>query len=222
LCGPRGRGRRVFVRAGGATVPPRLIVPLFQYLPTDPASTSQFELFRSVLSTKLSALADEASAALSPSGAPQAEFPGRLELYLRKGRPLEDTLEDPAQRRLYWDKSNSLELLRGRVWLGTSGKPHVVQSDIYIGDLRGAFPRSDVVVKLAIDPDEVSTTNDSHSVVTYFALAMEARRLGCDQAISRNLLARAKSILQDIRRRAGALPGDLAVLEKVIEEDLGK
>lgn len=206
-----------------AKLPQRVIIPLFQYQPTaDTTSKSQFELFRSVLSTKLSALADEAKGAASASGTRPSDFPSGLGLYVPKNQPLDDTLGDSAQRKLYWEKSNALELLRGRIWLGSQGTPHTVQSDIYIGDLRGAFPRPEVTVRLAVEPDEASTTNDSHSVVTYFALGMEARRLGCDQAITRAFLARARSILLDIRRRPGGVSGDLAVLEKVIEQELRK
>lgn len=201
----------------------RVLIPLFQYQPTaDTTSRSQFELFRSVLTTKLSTLADEAKGAALAAGMRSSGFPTGLGLYLPNNKPLEDTLDDSTQRKLYWEKSNALELLRGRVWLGSQGRPHTVQSDIYIGDLRGAFPRPEVTVQLAVEPDEASTTNDSHSVVTYFALGMEAKRLGCDQAISRAFLARARSILADIRRRPGGLSGDLAVLAKVIEQELQK
>lgn len=205
----------------GAIVQPRLIIPLFRYEPAaDSVARSQFDLFRSVIGTKLSTLAEEAKAGGLHSNAQTSSFPGGLTLYLRSGQPLDDTLQDSTQRRQYWKQSNSLELLRGRVWLGAPGNPHFVQSDIYIGELRGAFPRPEVTVKLAVDPDEVSTTNDTHSVVTYFALAMEAKRLGCDPAVSRRFLARAASILRDIQRRAGTLSRDLAELETAVLQEL--
>jgi hypothetical protein len=204
----------------GTNLQPRLIIPLFRYEPTsDSTARSQFELFRSVVGTKLSTLAEEAKGAAIHSGVQTTNFPDGLTLYLRAGQPLDDTLQDLTKRRQYWEQSDSLQLLRGRVWLGVPGKPFV-QSDIYIGELRGAFPRPEVVVRLAVDPDEVATTNDSHSVVTYFALAMEARRLGCDQAIARSFLARASSILRDIQRREKKLSGDLAALDAVVDQEL--
>jgi len=199
----------------GAKLEPRVLIPLFRYEPvTDNAAASHFRLFSSVLNTKVAALAGEAS-----SGAARAAFASGLRIYTHANQPLDDTLQDAAQRKDYWDKSNSLGLLRGRIWPGAAGKPQSVQSDFYIGELRGAFPRPELTVQLPLDENQVSTTNDSHSVVTYYALAMEARRLGCDQAISRGLLARAASILRDIRRRAGKLSGDLAVLATVISQE---
>lgn len=207
----------------GAKLSPRLDIPLFRYQPADDsAARAQFDLFRSLLSRKLSTLADEAQGSVVQFGTRASDFPGNLRLYLPQGQPIVDTLDNATQRRTYWEQSNSLELLRGRVWLEPQG-PHNIQSDIYIGDLRGAFPHPEITVKLSITPDEASTTIDSHSAVTYFALGMEARRLGCDQAVARAFLARAKSILRDIRDRpGGSLPKDLAMLASVIEAELKK
>jgi hypothetical protein len=207
----------------GAKLSPRLSIPLFRYQPaSDAAARAQFELFRSLLSQKLSALADEARGTAVQSGMRASEFPSDLTLYLPQGQPIDDTLDSSTQRRTYWEQSNSLELLRGRIWPGPQGRPYDIQSDIYIGELRGAFPRPEITVQLAITPDEASTTMDSHSAVTYFALGMEARRLSCDQAITRAFLARAKAILKDIQGRTGGLSKDLAALAKVIDDDLRK
>lgn len=201
---------------------PRLTIALFRYAPTEsPDARSQFELFRSVVSTKLRALADEAQDAPLPCTSEISRFPEHLNLYPYTGGSLVDNLQNPSDRIAYWRSTRSLELLRGRVWLGQPGGTFV-QSDIFIGNLRGRFPRDEVTVKLAVTPAEVANTNDSHSAVTYFALAMEAKRLGCDPAIAFRFLSRASSVLTDLERRAGSLPGDLAALKGVIDQELAK
>jgi len=120
---------------------------------------------------------------------------------------------------------NALQLLRGRVWAGEKpGQPYRVESLIYIGSLRGSFPHAEVVVKLPIKPEQVPTTNDSHSAVTYFALAMEARRLKCDPAVSIGLLGKARSAIKDIRRRDKKKEpeGHLSELEAAVVNELNE
>ena len=207
----------------GSAIEPRLRISLFRYEPTtDNAAASQFQLFASLLNTKVSTLADEVKASRSASGAAKNDFPDGVYLYTRAGQPLDDTLQNPNRRKTHWEDTAALELLRGRVWATGPGKPYVVQSDIYIGELRGQFPRPEISVKLPIVDSEASTTSDSHSVITYYVLAMEAKQLSCDQAIARGLLARALSILKDIRRRGGNISGDLAELERIVVEQLTK
>jgi len=194
----------------GGQVQPRSHIPMFIYAGTaDNDAKSHFERFRSLIGGKLSMLAEET----------RLDFLPDFGLYLPGGQPLPDTVQRQADRDRYWDKTNALQLLRGTVW---PGQPYSVESAIYIGGLRGSLPHTEVRVRLPIQPEEVPTTNDSHSAVTFFALAMEARRLKCDPAVSIHLLGKARSVIKDIRRRSGSLVGHLAELEAAVEAELKK
>jgi hypothetical protein len=210
-----------------ASVQPRLTIPVFRYAGSeDDEARSHFSRFQAVLGVKLETLigevqqADSGESGVDPGVGPspqRLDYLRDLGLYVPQDGPITDTLNTLAKRETYWRKQNALQLLRGEMW---PGQPYFVDSRIFIGDLRGSFPSPEVHVRMPVRPELVPSTNDSHSLVTYYALAMDARRLRCDPAIIRSFLSRAWSVLQDLKRRPDGLLGDVAKLEPLIKREL--
>jgi hypothetical protein len=210
-----------------ASVQPRLTIPVFRYAGSeDGEARNHFSRFQAVLSVKLATLigevqqADSGKSEVDPAAGRSAlrlDYLRDLGLYVPKDGPITDTLNTLAKRETYWRVQNALQLLRGELW---PGQPYFVDSSIFIGDLRGSFPSPEVHIRMPVQPELVPSTNDSHSLVTYYALAMDARRLRCDPAIVRSLLSRAWSVLQDLKRRRGDLVGDVAKLEPLVKHEL--
>jgi hypothetical protein len=206
---------------------PRVQIPFFQYSGTEVGEArNQFSRFQGIIKVKLTALIDELQHPAGDDESPSvSEFPRHSFTYFEKlgiqlpgGEPIKDTLTT-TDKREYWEVTNALELLRGTLWPGT---PYYVTSEIYIGELRGSFPRNEVLVRLSIEPEMVPTTNDTHSLVTYYVLAMDARRLKCDPALVDYFLSRAWSILQDLKGRRPGLIGDLAAMEAALSKELAR
>lgn len=210
-----------------ASVQPRLIIPLFRYAgSTESVASNNFSLFQAVITTKLNALVGEVQQRVSMQGDASTSngatdiglgYLRALQLYIPQDGPIPDSLNTPEKLETYWRKQNALQLLRGELW---SGKPYFVDSHIFVGDLRGDFPSTVINVRLAIRPELIGNNNDSHSLVTYYALAMDAKRLKCDPAIVRNLLSRAWSVMQDLNRREGGMVGDMIELERSLKHEL--
>ena len=122
-------------------------------------------------------------------------------------------------RHIYWEKTGSLELLRGNL---LPGSPHFsVQSHIFIGDLRGRYPHKEVVVKLPLLDEKGPPMLDSHSVVTLYALAMDASAFDCDW-LKWRLLEAAFSALMDLKNQEDGLKGDLIELEQAINCEMAQ
>jgi hypothetical protein len=98
---------------------------------------------------------------------------------------------------------NRLQVLYGTV-TNPNGR-YTITSRVHLGTLEGgAFPSS-VVLTLPIEEARIGVTNDAHSFVTYYSLALEARRLKCPSFVVRGLLAHAREVGSDLKRR---LPND--------------
>ena len=203
------------------SIQPRITIPLFRYAGTDVGEASNhFTRFQSIIQRKLTTLSGEAQYSYAhEQSSPQARtqqlgYLGKLSLSFPREGPQPDNLRTLLQREDFWKNQNALLLFRGELWTDKT-KPYVL-SDIYLGDLRGSFPAQEVRVKLSIQPESVPKTLDSHSLIIYYALAMDARRLGCDPAIVNALLAKARSILSDLRNRPGSLQGDLELFDRLL------
>lgn len=118
-----------------------------------------------------------------------------------------DTLAgSPTQVRDYWTRSHALQLMSGIVD-GAHGQ-FSVRSRMFIGDLRGSLDSSSLVVGMPIVASQFGNIMDSHSVVTYYALALDALRRRCDRAVAIALLNSVDEKVTDLRRRGGPLdPG---------------
>lgn len=124
----------------------------------------------------------------------------------------------PEQIRKYWADSHALQLLRGTVDSDASG--YSVLSRVYLGDLRGGLASPSLVVGMPIVASQFGNVLDSHSIVTYYALAVDAQRRRCDPAVAIALLNSLCEKVADLRRRSPRLDPALETLARAAEEAL--
>jgi len=113
------------------------------------------------------------------------------------------------------NQSSVLCLLRGTI-ISDDNVTYLVKSSFHLGELHAYFPYDVVRITLPVSSSEFGNTQDSHSVVILYSLAMDARRLGYDKDQIARFLTVAVNKLADIKRRSGPLSGDLAELESAI------
>ncbi|MCP4672426.1 MAG: hypothetical protein GY857_14105 [Desulfobacula sp.] len=117
---------------------------------------------------------------------------------------------------LRWLKNQSsvLCLLRGTI-VSDDNVHYIVKSHFYLGELKGDFPYDVIKISLPVSSKELGNTQDSHSIVILYALAMESRRIGMSNSKIAKVLFPAIDKLADIKRRGG-LSHDLVKLESVL------
>lgn len=196
--------------AGGG---PRRTIVLFDYSGAEQGEAkNQYSLFKGALRDKMTVWLEEL--ADLRSGAP---FLDDIRLHPQGSASLPDTLAGPRDVEEYWRRNRALELLRGGVLPGDGS--FSVQSRIYLGDLRGGLGSPSVAVSLPIAGSEFANASDSHSLVTYYALAMEAKRLGCPSGVVVGLLGRAREKAADLVRRNMGGP-EIERIGRVIDAEL--
>ncbi len=91
----------------------------------------------------------------------------------RQGQPVEfsGSFDD---LRTEWAQGQTLAVLTGQIREQVS--TFRVRSRIFLGDLKGALPREDVVVDLEFAIDDFEPASDTHAVAAIYALAMDAKR----------------------------------------------
>jgi hypothetical protein len=190
----------------------RQTIVLFDYSGAEQGEArNQYSLFKGALRDKITVWFDEL-ADLRPA----APFLGDLGLHPRSG-PLPDTLAGPSDLEEYWRRNQALELLRGGVVPGNGN--FSVRSRIYLGELSGELGSTSVSVSLPISGNEFANANDSHSLVTYYALAMEAKRLQCAPGVVVGLLGKAREKAADLERRNMGDP-EIQRIGRAIEAEL--
>ena len=97
---------------------------------------------------------------------------------------------------IYWKKSHALEVLSGVVYVKDE-LPYVV-SNIYFGDLADNLNKKMITVEMKLVPEEWKTLNDSHSLVTLFSLAMDAKRTQKPRGVISEYLSSALNIANDL------------------------
>jgi hypothetical protein len=176
------------------SAPVRNTIVLFDYSGAEHGEArNQYSLFKAALRDKIQVWFDELAELRS-----SAPFLRDLTLH-PAGGPLPDTLAGPADVEKYWRSTRALELLRGGI-LPDNGS-YSVKSRIYLGELSAGLGSTSVSVSLPITAGEFANANDSHSLVTYFALAMEAKRLNCPPGVRVGLLGKALEKAADLTRR---------------------
>lgn len=91
----------------------------------------------------------------------------------RQGHPIEFN-GSLADLRTEWTQGQTLAVLTGQIREQVS--KFRVRSRIFLGDLKGALPREDMVVDLAFDINDFEPASDTHAVAAIYALAMDAKR----------------------------------------------
>lgn len=90
-----------------------------------------------------------------------------------------------------------------------------VTSSLYWGDLAPKDFGKTVTAFMPITPDGSTNARDSHSMVTYTALALDAINRKCDPSVARHLLGLADYKALDLKRR-GQLQGDLVKVHELV------
>lgn len=176
-------------------VGPRVIVYLFDYGGAESAEArDKHSQFQKVMHQKARTWGQE----LGRLGV-QAAYLEDLKVKLA-GR------DEPDDFRQFWSVTQALELMSGIVD-GAAGQ-YTVTSELFIGDLRGTLDSDSLIVGMPITPSQFGNIVDSHSIVTFYALALDAERRRCDPAVSVALLSALEEKIADLRRRGGPLdPG---------------
>jgi hypothetical protein len=169
-----------------------------------------FKVFRSRLGDWVLNLSEELSA---PAG---ADYLRRLKLVDRKAE-----FSTAADLDSYWKTGDALQVLTGSI-APEAGNSYFVQSRIYLGDLQGAFPRKTILIEVPFTARNYADTQDSHTAVLLYGLAMDAERVDSShKALIAQLLKSAKDKLADIKKRkslAWNAQSPLPELERAVEE----
>ncbi len=125
-------------------------------------------------------------------------------------------LTDTHVRQWMVQQSNVLGVLRGTLILD-SNQSYALSTEFYpVYD--SSYPYETIDIKLPYESTEFGTSQDSHSVVFLYVLALDAIALDLESSYIINFLGLASNKLADIKRRnQGTLPGNLKHIEDAIE-----
>jgi len=90
------------------------------------------------------------------------------------------------------------------LWTGTietKNDSKTAFSNIYLGRFNGTLAPPEVRLSLPVTMQDVSNTIDTHSMVTFYALAMNARVASCPANVVKALMDKASAKYQDLARR---------------------
>ncbi|MCK5322577.1 MAG: hypothetical protein KAJ45_00480 [Desulfobulbaceae bacterium] len=193
-----------------AAAEPKNEVALFQYegVGEGGLSSAKFGVFRGILKDKISNLKRE----VLQGDAHGFDYLEDVYVNFRN----KDTFTKPEGiNRWLKNQVSVLCLLRGTI-VSDDNVTYLVKSNFHLGELKGLFPYDVVKITLPVSSSEFGNTQDSHSLVILYALAMDAKRLGHDKSHIARFLTSANNKLADIKRRGGVLSGDLIHLETAL------
>jgi hypothetical protein len=95
----------------------------------------------------------------------------------------------PSDYESFWRDTNQLALLNSSIV--TNERNIEVRSEVYLYELKGPISKNHIVIKQSYSPTAYEATRDSHRVVTYYALAMDAKRLKKAPSVIDNFLEQA-------------------------------
>ncbi|NOQ78109.1 MAG: hypothetical protein GQ546_01775 [Gammaproteobacteria bacterium] len=198
--------------ACSAFAAPKNEVALFEYegVSEGGVSSAKFGVFKGILKDKISNLKREVL-----QGDAQG-FDYLEEVYVNFRD--KDTFDKSEGINLWLKNQTSvLCLMRGTI-VSDDNITYLVKSNFHLGELKGTFPYDTVNITLPVSSKEFGNTQDSHSLVILYALAMDAKRLGHDKSHIARFLNSANNKLADIKRRGGVLNGDLGILETALAQ----
>lgn len=187
---------------------PRLDIELFNY---HEALTGEERGIEHIIDVKIKIMVEE----LKNRG---SEF-GYLDS-LSVVRRTDDVPNNIGDLHQYWQGTQALEILSGIVDTDAG----TVISNIYIGDLQGSLKSEMINIQMEIAPDEFRSFRDMHSLLTLYALAVDARaRHGNTRELISTFLSEAWSIVQDLLQRPMDLKknGDqINMIQEAIQRDM--
>lgn len=192
-----------------ADAAPKIEVALFKYKGASGSiSGEKFEMFQGIIKDKIHSYRRDIMQWNSDSLSHLKGF--RVTLHEK------DTFTTNSGINDWMTNQAILCLLRGTI-VSDDNKTYQVKSDIHLGELKGFLSDDIVSISLPVSIAEHENTQDSHSLVIFYALAMDAKRMGYDESYMR-LLEKAKDILANIKINKDKLEGSLAALEDAIKQ----
>lgn len=185
---------------------PRAKIHMFKYYGAE-AGEQQVGVFKNVLKTKIITMIEELTNV------------GQNFDYLNdlKFLPIEKDLpSSPREISKFWEESHSLQLLSGTI----HSKDNVVtvNSSVYLGDLKGSLSKRLIEIEMSISPNHFRSNHDSHSLMTLYALAMDAKRLNLPSEMVALYLGKAHAIVQDLNAELPEVKSLKDAVEKALEE----
>jgi hypothetical protein len=182
---------------------PLLQIYMWRYSGSDqtPQLKALMETFRSIIQDKVDTLR---SAVMSDPGG--VAYLGELKInFAHQDEALSDA-------QAAWVADNALMILSGIVNPPAAGGPQdAVTTSVYIGDLGrpplSPLDRAKFTVPLVVSAGEMGRIQDTHSLLTLYALTLDAVRTEQPNATIARLLAEAKNIAVNLRQ-AGRLQGE--------------
>lgn len=106
--------------------------------------------------------------------------------------------------------------MRGTI-LSDDGTNYVVFSQFYLPYEGDDLTSNVITVELPVKTAEFANTQDTHTLVILYSLAVDAQRRGINPARVAPFLSVAKNLIADIEGRSGQLSDDLANIKEAVE-----
>jgi hypothetical protein len=183
---------------------PRVYIPVFKY--GSSTGTQQILGFKNILKTKIFTIIEEIIGI-----DPKFSYLGTINI---------DSLEQEIPSSLnelskYWKESHSLQLFSGNIH--SEDGDIIVNSSVYLGNLKGSLRSGFIQIGMKLAPDEFRK-QDSHTLITLYALAMDARNLNSSPDVVALYLSKAHTIAQDLDANLPEIRSVKEAIEKVLEE----
>jgi hypothetical protein len=185
---------------------PRNELRIFQYVVKTDEEASRFLKFHQILFENLLELSREASVeGLKVSPSPS-----------RKPPKAPDSLNG---MKAGWEDSWCAALLLLSGSLDREGGAYQVDSLIYWGQLKPDGMQEYIKARMPITPQGQLTANDTHSLITMFTLAMDAKRRQAHSSVVLKLFQLARNKAADLENR-GELTGRLVQIRDYIDAQI--
>jgi hypothetical protein len=117
----------------------------------------------------------------------------------------------------HWKKSGALGVLNGRLRL--QDKIITVRSNVFLGELKGELASPIITLDMPITDDEFDSTRDSHSLVTLYAMAMDAKKRGRPPYEILSILSEANAIAKDFKKDMPGIQTLQSAINKSLDEE---
>lgn len=201
--------------AADKEIKPRLFVSIFKYSKVhSDQEENKFKEFIEIISAKILKLAEE----LKIKGE-KFNYLGQLKTSMvldektGKHKIFEGSMQELDE---HWKKSWALEVLNGR--LRNQDNIISVRSNIFLGELQGDLAEPIIILDLPISDDEFDSTRDSHSLVTLYAMAMDAKKRGRPPYEIISILSEANAIAEDFKKEKPGIEKLQSAIKKSLEE----
>jgi hypothetical protein len=96
-----------------------------------------------------------------------------------------------------WEDSDAILILNSA--LRRDGKDIYVASDVYLFEIKGSLKDNSIGLEQMVSTDKFRVTRDTYSMIMYYALAMDAKRMNRPPNVIAEYLSRAEEISKDIK-----------------------